>query len=98
LVVVATKRADLGFQFLALIFQPFLQAQRRQAVVPVVALDGLEKIADFFLTVPRPSPLHRTGGGVGVPERHCAGEAIEWFEPLDGVALHRGANALRTAR
>src|ERR1035437_3274590 len=37
----------LGSQFLAPIFKPIPQPQRRQAVVPIVAFDGLQKIADF---------------------------------------------------
>src|SRR6202030_987184 len=33
-------------------------------------------------------------GEIGVLERYRAGKSIEWFESLDGIALHRSSNAL----
>ena len=88
-------RPLLCFQFLASILQPVSETQSRNAVVPVVALDGLEKIADFSLTVPkRHRRFERLKGDIRVAERHSASEAIERFKPLDGIALDRGSDAL----
>src|SRR5215469_14842401 len=80
---------DPTFQFLAPIFKPVAQAQRRNAVVPVVALNGLEKIAEFFWVVPkRHRRLERLESNVCVTERDDAGECVERFEAFDGIALH----------
>src|SRR5256886_5475043 len=60
---------------LAPVLEPIPKPQRRQAVVPVVALDGLEKTADFARAV---TQCHRRfvrlEGDVRLAKRHGAGE------------------------
>src|SRR5580704_4743999 len=82
-------------QFLASTFKPIPQPQRRQTVVPVVALDRLEQFADFPKIVPkRHCGFVRLKSEIRILERYRAGKFIEWFESLDGIALDRDSNAL----
>ena len=77
------------------LFQPVSKAKGGDAVILVVAFDGLP---DFYRNRVRALQLkrllHHEQRSIGIDQRNGAVEAVEHFQVLDRVALDPGAQAL----
>ena len=64
------------------------------AVVPVVPLDFHQQFLPPILFPQLEPGLELDDAVPRIPQVHLPGEAVQGFQPLDGVALHRGAYSL----
>ena len=86
--------ADLHGERRALLLQPVPQPSRRNAVVPVVALDLREQIVALLSLAQLEPSLELDDARPCVPQIDLPLEAVERFEPLDRVALDGRTDSL----
>ena len=75
-------------QLEASLLQPIPQTKCREAVITVVAFDGIKNLSDSLLTTTqRQHGLERLKGQGGVPEWHGTSETVEGLHFLDRIAF-----------